>query len=147
MMSIEQWGVVALFVLLPLLEGVARFRRSRASNGRAIDSVGEVRTLQRRSSIPNGHVDHPVALAAKQRAVSSPPSLPPPLPQLVPPPVISLSRLSASRTAYKDSASIEAHTTSSKSVGVDPVAQWLRPVRNLRHAIVVATILDPPPGQ
>lgn len=145
-MSIEHWGVVALFVLLPLLEGVARFRRARASNGGAIDGVGEVRTSQRGSS-PNRNVDHHVVPAATLRAVGPPPSLPPPLPRLVPPRAISLSRLSASRTAYKESASVEAHTTSSKSVGGDSVAQWLRPVRNLRHAIVVATILDPPPRQ
>jgi hypothetical protein len=145
-MSVEQWAVLALLVLLPLLEGVARFRRARASDGRAIDDVGEVRTSQRGSSFPNRDVDHPVMPAAKQRLVSPPPSLPPPLPQLVLPPAISLSRLAPNRTAYKDSASIEVHTTSGKSVGGDP-AQWLRPVRNLRHAIVVATILGPPPRQ
>jgi hypothetical protein len=143
-MSVEQWGVLALFVLLPLLEGVARLRRAHASSGGAIDHVGEVRTSQRGSSLPNRDVDHPVVLAAKQRVVSPPPSLPPPLPPLVPPPAISLSRLAASRTSYKNSASIEAHTTHGKSVGADPVVQWLRPVRNLRRAIVVATILGPP---
>jgi hypothetical protein len=143
-MSVEQWGVLALFVLLPLLEGVARFRQAQASNRRAIDHVGEARTSQHGSSLPNRDVDHPVVVAAKQRVVSPPPSLPPPLPQPVPPPAISLSRLAASRTSYKDSASIEATATNDKSVGGDPVVQWLRPVRNLRHAIVVATILGPP---
>jgi hypothetical protein len=144
MMSVEQWGVLALFVLLPLLEGVARFRRAHATNGRAIEHVGEVRTSPRGSSLPNRDVDHPVVVAAKQRVVSPPLSLRPPLPQLVPSPAISLSRLAASRTSYKDTASIEAHTTNGKSVAGDPVMQWLRPVRNLRHAIVVATILGPP---
>ena len=143
-MSVEQWGVLALFVLLPLLEGVARLRRAHASNGGAIGHVGEVRTPQRGPSLPNRDVDHPVVLPAKQRMVSPPPSLPPLLPQLVPPPAISLSRLAASRTSYKNSASIEAHTMHGKSVGGDPVVQWLRPVHNLRRAIVVATILGPP---
>jgi hypothetical protein len=143
-MSVEQWGVLALFVLLPLLEGVARFRRAHASNRRAIDHVGEARTSQHGSSLPNRDVDHPVVVAAKQRVVSPPPSLPPPLPQPGPLAAISRSRLSASRTSSKDSASVEAHTTNGKSVASDPVVQWLRPVRNLRRAIVVAAILGPP---
>jgi hypothetical protein len=143
-MSVEQWAVLALVVLLPLLEGVARFRRAHASNGGAIEHVGEARTSRRGSSLPNRDVDHPVVLAAKQRVVSPPPSLPPPLPQPGPLAAISRSRLSASRTSSKDSASVEAHTTNGKSVGGDPVVQWLRPVRNLRRAIVVATILGPP---
>ena len=143
-MSVEQWGVLALFVLLPLLEGVARLRRAHASDGRAIDHVGEVRTPQLGPSLPNRDVEHPVVVAPKQRVVSPPPSLPAALPQLVPSPAISLSRLATSRTSYKNSASIEAHPTPGKSVGGDPVVQWLRPVRNLRRAIVVATILGPP---
>lgn len=83
-------------------------------------------------------------LEGKQRAVSPPPSLPSPLPQPVPPTVITLSRLSASRTSSKDSASAEAHTTNGKSVAGHQVVPWIRPVRNLRRAIVVATIRGPP---
>src|SRR5687767_3272227 len=113
-MSVEQWGVLALVVLLPLLEGVARLRRARASNGEAIDRVGEGRTSQRGSSLPNRSVDHPVALAAKRRVVSPPPSLPPPLPQPIPPSAISLSPLGSSRTSYKDSASMGAHIRNGK---------------------------------
>ena len=143
-MSVEQWGVLALFVLLPLLEGVARFRRAGAANGGAIDHVAEARTSQRGSSPPSPDVDPPVVVAAKQRVVSPAPSLPPPLPQPVPSPAVSLSRLAESRTSYKNSASVEAQTTIGKSVAGDSVVQWLRPVRNLRHAIVVATILGPP---
>jgi hypothetical protein len=143
-MSVEQLGVLALLVLLPLLEGVARLRRAHASKGGTIDRVGEGRTSQRGSSLPNRSVDHPVALAAKQRVVSPPPSLPPPLPQPVPPSAISLSPLAASRTSYKDSASMGAHIPNGKFGSGDRVVQWLRPVRNLRHAVVVATILGRP---
>ena len=142
-MSVEQWGVLALVVLLPLLERVARFRRAHASNGEVIDRVGDGGTSQRGFSLPSRDVDDTAVLPAKQ-VVSPPPSLPPPLPQPVPPPAISLFRLSASRTSSKDSASVEAHTTNGKSVAVDPVVQWLRPVRNLRRAIVVTTVLGPP---
>lgn len=140
-MSVEQWGVLALVVLVPLLEWVARFRRAHASNGGAIDHVGEVRTSHRGFSLPHRDVDDTVVRAAKQ-VVSPPPSLPPP--QRVPPPAISRSRLSASRMSSKDLAPVEAHATRGKSVADDPVVQWLRPVRNLRRAMVVATILGPP---
>ena len=133
-MSVEQWGVLALVLLLPLLEAVARFRRAPASSGGAIDQVGELRT----SSLLNRNVEDTVVRAAKQ-VVTPPPSLPPPLPQRVLAPAISLSRRSASRTA-----AVGAHTTNGKSLAGDPVVQWLRPVRNLRRAIVVATILGPP---
>jgi hypothetical protein len=146
-MSVDQLGVLALLVLLPLLEGVARLRRAHASTGGTIDRVGEGQASQRGSSLPNRSVDHLVALAAKQRVVSLPPSLPPPLPQPVPPSAIALSRLAASRTSYKDSALSQAHTTNGKSVSTHRVVQWLRPVGNLRHAIIVATILGPPPRQ
>ena len=143
-MSVEQWGVLALVVLLPLLEGVARLWRAHASKGGPIDRVGEGRMSQRGSSLPNRSVDDHVALAAKQRVVSSPPSLQPPLPDAVPPSTISLSRLAGSGTSYKDSASMAAHIPNGKFGSADRVVQWLRPVRNLRHAIIVATILAPP---
>jgi hypothetical protein len=143
-MSVERWAVLTLFVLLPLLEGVARVRRARARDGRAIDDVREVRTSQRGSPIPNRDAGHAAMPAAKRRVLGPPPSLPPPLPQLVVPPAISLSRSAAKRIAYRDSASSEAHTTSGRAVAGDPVAQWLRPVRNLGHAVVVTTILGPP---
>jgi hypothetical protein len=42
------------------------------------------------------------------------------------------------------SAPFEARGRSLKPVGSDEVAQWLRRARNLRRAIVVATILGPP---
>ena len=42
------------------------------------------------------------------------------------------------------SAPLEARRRRLKSVGSDEVAQWLRRVRNLRRAMVVATILGPP---
>jgi hypothetical protein len=119
MMSVEQWGVLALLVLVPLLEGMARLRRAPASNGRAIDRVGEMRPPQRGLVLPNRDADDTVR--AVKQVVSPPPSLP-----------------------FKGSASFEPHTRTGKLVAGDEVVQWLRPVRNLRRAIVVATILGPP---
>jgi hypothetical protein len=145
-MSVEQLGVLALLVLLPLLEGVARLWRAHADHGVALEHAGQVRTLHPGFSPPNRAADD-AALRAATPVASSPPSLPRPLPQLVPRPPISLSRPSASRTALKVSASSQAHTTNGKSVSIHRVVQWLRPVDNLRHAIIVATILGPPPRQ
>ncbi len=140
-MSVEQWGVLALVVLLPLLEGVARLRRSYAGNGEATDRIGEARTSRGGMTLPIPGADGTTVRAAKQVG-SPPPSLPPPLPQLASAPTISLSASHAS--SPKGSASFEAHTRTGKPVAGDAVVQWLRPVRNLRHAMVVATILGPP---
>ena len=116
-MSVEQWGVLALLVLVPLLEGMARLRRT---HGGEADRVGEMRPPQRGLVLPNREADDTVVRAVKQ-VVSPPPSLP-----------------------FKGSASFEPHTRTGKLVAGDEVVQWLRPVRNLRRAIVVATILGPP---
>jgi hypothetical protein len=142
-MSIEQWGVLALVVLLPLLEGVARLRRSYASNGEATDRIGEARTSRRGITLPIPHADGTAVRAAKQMG-SPPPSLPPPLPQLASPPAISRSLPARHASSFKGSASFDAHTRTGKPAAGDRVVQWLRPVRNLRRAIVVATILGPP---
>jgi hypothetical protein len=140
-MSLEQWGVLALVVLLPLLEGVARLRRTHAS-GREAVNPGEVRKSQRGFSLPNRDADDTVRRATKQVA-SSPSSVPPPLPQSASPPALSVSGLPA-RHAPPFKASFHAHTRTGKPVAGDAVGQWLRPVRNLRRAIVVAAILGPP---
>jgi hypothetical protein len=143
-MSVEQWGVLALVVLLPLLEGVARLRRAHASSGETTDRIAEVRTSRRGITLPIPDADGIVVRAAKLVA-SPPPSLPPPLPQPVSPQAESLYGLPASHaSSLKGSASFGAHTTTGKPVAGDAVVQWLRPVRNLRRAIVVATILGPP---
>jgi hypothetical protein len=121
-MSIEQWGVLALFVLLPLLEGLTRFRRAHAGNGQASDGLGEVRTSQHRTSQPG-------------LSLPAPPSPPAIAPAGLP------ASLAPSRTG---SASVKARTGIGKSGAGDAVGQWLRPARNLRRAIIVATILGPP---
>jgi len=142
-MSVEQWGILALVVILPLLEGVARLRRAHASNREATDRVGEVQASQRGLSLPNRHAHDAVVRGAKE--VSRPRSLPPPLPRRAVSPAISLAGLPASHAwSSNGSASVEVHTTNGKSVAGDPVVQWLRPVRNLRRAMIVATILGPP---
>src|SRR5687767_13153035 len=81
-MSIEQWGVLALVVVLPLLEVVARLRQTHASTGQATDRVSEVPTSQRGSSLPNRDAHVAVVRAAKDVVSSLPslPSLPLPLP-------------------------------------------------------------------
>lgn len=142
-MSVEQWGVLALVVLLPLLEAVARFRRAHASSGETTDRIAEVQTSRRGITLPIPDADGIVVRAAKLVA-SPPPSLPPPLPQPVSPPAKSLYGLPASHASSLRGSAFEAHTRTGKPVAGDAVVQWLRPVRNLRRAIVVATILGPP---
>jgi hypothetical protein len=144
-MSVEQWGVLTLVVLLPLLEGVARLRRAHASNREAAARAGQVQASQRGLSLPNQDAHDAVVRGAKVVVSRLPPSLAPPLPQRASSPAISLAGLPARHARSSNgSASVEAHTTYRKSVAGDPVVQWLRPVRNLRRAIVVATILGPP---
>ena len=88
-----------------------------------------------------GNADDKVA---KESAVPPPP-LPPPLPPPASEPAVSLSgRPDRHAWSSKALASFEARRRSLKPVGSDEVAQWLRHVRNLRRAIVVATILGPP---
>jgi hypothetical protein len=79
---------------------------------------------------------------AKALAVLPPP-LPPSLPQTALEPTLSGLQ---GRQAWSSqgSASFQAHRQTLNPVRGDAVAQWLRPVRNLRRAIVVATILGPP---
>src|SRR5690554_4933253 len=64
-MSVEQWGVLALVVLLPLLEGVARLRPAHASNREAADRVGQVQAPQRGLSLPNRDAHDAVVRGAK----------------------------------------------------------------------------------
>jgi hypothetical protein len=123
---------------------VARLRRAHASNREAADRVGQVQAPQRGLSLPNRDAHDAVVRGAKD-VVSRLPSLPPQLPQRASSPATLLAGLPASHARSSNgSASVEAHTTNGKTVAGDPVVQWLRPVRNLRRAIVVATILGPP---
>jgi len=143
-MSVERWIVLALVVLLPLLEALARFRRAHASNGEVIDRAGDGGTSQGGFSRPN-RVAHDAVVRAAKEVVSPLPSPPPLLPQRASSPATSLSGLPANHAlSSKGSASSEAHSRTGKPVADDAVVQWLRPVRNLRRAIVVATILGPP---
>ena len=121
-MSVEQWVVLAFVVLLPLIEGLARFRRAHAGNGESSDRIGEMGTSHRGLVRQSRDADHAVAGAAKE-VVSPSLSRPPSLPQSASAPAVSLS---------------------GHPVAGNGVVRWLRPVRNLRRAIVVATILGPP---
>ena len=144
-MSVEQWGVLALVVLLPLLEGILRLRRAHASNAAAaIDHADKVRTSHGALPLANRATDDAGEIAATQ--VASPASsLPLPLPGPGASPSKSPSGVPASHArALKAAASFEVHTRTGRPVAADAAAQWLRPVRNLRRAIVVATILGPP---
>lgn len=146
-MSIEQWVILALVMLLPLLEGAARLRRTRTSrsqNGERGNPVTEAPTSRRSSSLRNRDAHDRVMRAAEQMAVPLPP-LPPLLPQPASDPDVSRSRLPASHaSSSKKSGSSEAQRRVGRTLRGDAVVQWLRPVRNLRSAVVLATILGPP---
>ena len=118
-MSTEQWVVIALFILLPLLEAVARWRRTRIGGNRPNDRVVQAPPA-RRAPLSNRRVSDGVMGTAETSAI--PPS---PLPK-------------AASNAAAPLASLGAHA------GGDALVQSLRTVRNLRRAIVVATILGPP---
>jgi hypothetical protein len=145
-MSIEQWGVLALVILLPLLEGLARLRRTRVSDDRSSDRVAQAPPAARRGApLSNRHVSDSVMGAAETSAIPPPPSLPPPLPQPASDAAVPLAPLRASQTPVsKGSGSLEAQRRVQRPLSGDAVVQWLRPTRNLRRAIVVATILGPP---
>jgi hypothetical protein len=109
-MSIEQMIVLALVIVLPLLEALARVRQSRASpsqNDAGGHAVAEPPPARPQSPLSNRTVKSRVMRAAPQVDVPATP-LPPPLP----------------RRASDN--------------GLSPA------VRNLRRAIVAATILGPP---
>ena len=130
-MSAEQWVVLALVILLAFLEGVSRRRRTRASDSERSDRVARAPASGRRLQLPNANADDNLLRAVTQRVVP-PPSLPPPLPQ------------PASRPGRFLPGSLDAQTRSPRPLVGKAVAHWLRPVRNLRRAVVVATILGPP---
>jgi hypothetical protein len=145
-MSLEQWGILALVILVPLLEGVVRRWRTRTSHpqtGGPGDHVAETPASRHRSSLPNRYADDDVLHTAEQTAIPPRPALPPPLPQPASAPV--LARLPASHaTSSTGSGSREDQKRVQRPVRGDPVVRWLRPTRNLRRAIVLATILGPP---
>lgn len=140
-MSIEQWGVLGLIVLLPLLGNALRLRQARAGNGVARAQAGEVRTLRRGVSRPHRATD--AALLAATQIASSPPPLPPSVPTPALSPATLASRLAASRTWHEDSASTHVHRTNGKSAATDSLGQWLRSDRNRRRAIIMVAILGP----
>ena len=147
-MSLEQWGILALVILVPLLEAVARLLRTRTSrpqDGGPGDHVAQAPVSRRWSALPNRHADDDVLHAAEQTAIRPQPPMPPPLPQPASAPVLSLARLPASHaTSSTGSASREAQRRVQRPLRGDPVVRGLRPVRDLRRAIVLATILGPP---
>ena len=143
-MSIDQWGILALIVLLVLLEGVARFRRTRAGSGEPSDRVTRARTSHRDFPVPSRDAERSVVRAAKH-VVILPPPLPPRLPQPASAPAVTLAPLHLSKASLSDGAGSLAHQRRAQRPDYGHgVVQWLRPARNLRRAIVVATILGPP---
>jgi hypothetical protein len=147
-MSVEQWVILALVILVPLLEGVARRWRTRTSDPGNVGpaaQLGEAPGSRRWSPLPN-HIDDDVLHAARQTAIQPRPPLPPPLPQHASAPLLSLAGLPASRatSSSSGSGSLDGQKRVQRPLRRDPVAQWLRPPRNLRHAMVLAIILGPP---
>jgi hypothetical protein len=110
-MSVEQWAVLALLILVPLLEGVARLRRTRVGDDAPSDRIAQVPTPPQPAS------DAAVPLG--------------PLP-------------ASQAPVFKASRSLAVHRRVERPLSGDALVQWLRPSRNLRRAIVVATILGPP---
>lgn len=143
-MSIEQWGVLVLFILLPLLESVARLRRARVGDGRSSEPVAQPRPAARRGApLSSRHVSVSVSGAAETSAISPPPSLAP-LPTPASDAAVPLAPHRASHVPASKPGSLDAHRRILRPVSGDAVGQWLRPTRNLRRAVVVATILGPP---
>ena len=99
-MSVEQWGVIALFILLPLLEGVARLRRTRVSDDRpSSDRVAQApQAAPRVAPLANRHVSDGVMGTAETSAIPPPPSLPPPLPQPASDAAVALGPIRATQT-------------------------------------------------
>jgi hypothetical protein len=147
-MSVEQWAILALVILVPLLETVARLWRTRTSQPQDVRPsahLGDAPAARRWSPLPT-HVDDDLLHAASQTAIQRQPPLPPPLPQHASVPLPSLARLPASRaiSSSSGSGSLERQKRVHSRRRRDPVMRWLRPTRNLRRAIVLATILGPP---
>ena len=148
-MSVEQWAILALFVLLPLLEGVARLRRARVTDGRPRDDrVAQVPPAARRGApLSNRHVSDTVFGAAETSVIPPPPSMPP-LAKPASDAAVPLAPLRAGQTPVsRGPGSPDAQRRVPMPVSGDSVVQWLRPTRNLRRAIVAATILGPPQNE
>jgi hypothetical protein len=145
-MSVEQWGVLALIILLPLLQGVARWRQTRVNNDRPHDRVIQAPPPARRGTPrSNRNVSDSVMGAAEASAIPPPPPLPPPLPQPASDAAVPLAPLRAGQTpVFRASGALGTHRRVERPLSGDAVVQWLRPSRNLRRAIVLATILGPP---
>lgn len=144
-MSIEQWGILALVIAVPLLEGVARLWRARGT--RSLD-VGRgdtaARSEPRPSSRSHRHTSESVMRAAEMPAMPTA-SRPPPLPPPTSHQDESFARLRPSpKSSSRGSGSSERLGPAPKPRSDAGVVQWLRPARNLRRAMVVATILSPP---
>lgn len=143
-MSVEQWGILALVVLLPLLEAIARLRRARINNDRPSDRVAQAPPSTRRAiPLAARNVSNRV-MGAETAAIRPPPSLPRLLPQPALDPAVPLAVRASQTPQSKASRSPEAHGRVQGPLPIDGVVQWLRPIRNLRRAIVAATILGPP---
>ena len=145
-MSVEQWAVLALVILVPLLEGVARLRRTRVGDDRPSDRVAQAPPpAPRGTPLSNRNVSDTVMRPAEASAIPPLPSPAPTLPQPASAAAMPLGPLRASQMpVFKASRSPGVHRRVERPLSGDALVQWLRPSRNLRRAIVVATILGPP---
>jgi hypothetical protein len=145
-MSVEQWAVLALVILVPLLEGVARLRRTRVSDDGPSDRVAQAPPpAPRGTPRSNRNVSDTARRAAEASAIPPPPPLAPTLPQPASDAAVPLGPLHVSQTpVFEASRSPGVHGRVERPLSGDALVQWLRPSRNLRRAIVVATILGPP---
>lgn len=144
-MSIEQWVMLALVIALPLLEGVARLR-ARTSRSLSVGSGDTAASSEpRRSPHSNRHASESATRAAEKRATPTAPR-PPPLPLPASHLDESLVRLDLGKrelfSGLRSSSGPRRRASTPQPDG--GVVRWLRPVRNLRRAIVVSTILSRP---
>ena len=140
-MSVEQWAVLALVLLLPLLQGMVRGRRARIDD-QAVPVAGVGRPLAARRGAPLPNRKSTLTAAGGADTLAAPLLSLPPLPELPSDPAVLLAtHRSSQRPALSAFRSSEARRPPSD----ETVVRWLRPTRNLRRAIIVAAILGPRP--
>ena len=140
-MSIEQWGLLALLILPPLLAGVARLRRMHMSPERREPGGVEAHVAGWSGMAALPKQSHEGVSHAEHEARPPRTSLPPPLPERRSDPAVA--RVSPVASHRRFAQPIEGQASGPKSVHAHRVVQWVRPMHNLRRAIVVTTILTP----
>lgn len=146
-MSLDQVGLIALFILIPLLESVLRSRRARTRrprNGTRGEHLDQGPPAGRVSPLPTREIDD----HTKEPAYIPPlPSAPSPLPLSLPHQargrLMPRNGLRASRAKSDVPASLVPARRFQKRSSAPAVSRPLGPTIDLRRAIVLTTILGP----